>query len=114
MRYPRVLVVAALVILTGLAYFGNRTPLAAQGSHEILPGCSIPKAYGRLVALMNPPNSSLAGQAVFEAEDGTVRWVALMFSGDLPQLPKAQKKAAPMFPQLPRYECSLGDVWTRH
>lgn len=100
-----------VVFVGGLAVFDRR--VEAQDD-SILPGCSIPKSYGRLVAIMNAPNTGLAGQAVFEDPDGRVRWVALMFSGDLPRLPKAQQRSEPMFPTLPRYECSLGHVWQRH
>lgn len=103
--------VVIVVVVAGIGYFGQ--PVEAQDD-QILAGCNLPKSYGRLVSLMNAPNSGLAGQAVFESEDGTVRFVALAFSVDLPQVPKPSRLMTPIFPQLPRYECALGHVWQRH
>lgn len=99
------------VVVASIVFYGQ--PVEAQDD-QILAGCNLPKSYGRLVSLMNAPNNGLAGQAVFEAEDGTVRWVALAFSTELAQMPKPSRLAAPIFPQLPRYECALGHVWQRH
>ena len=100
-----------VILLAGAAMMP--APTAAQDD-QILPGCSIPKSWGNLVTIMNAPNTGLAGQAVFEDRDGVVRWVALMFSTDLPLLPKPTRVPGPMFPQLPRYECAIGHVWQRH
>ena len=90
---------------------------AATQDDQILLGCNIPKSFGKLVAMTNPSNNQLAGQAVFEDGEGTVRWVALMFRAQMPMMPKPQpttQGAAYTFPQLPTYECALGDVWHRH
>ncbi len=103
--------VVTIAVVAGFVFFGQ--PVEAQDD-QILPGCNLPKSYGRLVVLMNAPNSGLAGQAVFEGEDGTVRFVALAFSVDLPQVPKPSRLMTPIFPHLPRYECALGAVWPRH
>ena len=100
-----------VIVLAGAALMATAT--AAQDD-QILPGCSIPKSWGNLMTIMAAPNTGLAGQAVFEDRDGVVRWVALMFSAEMPQLPKPTRVSGPMFPQLPRYECAIGHVWQRH
>ena len=113
MNIPKLVLGVALgVVIVGVFVIGRQT-VEAQDD-QILPGCSIPKSWGTLVTIMAAPNSGLAGQAVFEDRDGVVRWVALMFSADMPQLPKPTRTPTVMFPQLPRYECSVGAMWARH
>ena len=117
MHVRRLLVAVSLLVVglvIALAVSNNR---AQAQSDVILTGCKIPKSFGKLVTITNPPNSQLAGQAVFEDGDGTVRWVALMFRAQMPTMPKPQSTtqgAAYTFPQLPTYECELGHVWYRH
>lgn len=116
MRYPRVLAAATFVLIVGLAYAaGSRMPLAAQVESDVLPGCNIPKAYGRLVTIVAGNSSGIAGQAVFEDADGTVRWVPFMFHSSITRMPKPAKEAMPaVFPVMPMFECTLGNVWKRH
>src|SRR6187200_87983 len=57
-----------------------------------IPRCAIPKEFGRLVTFISGSDTGiagqvtaksangnvLAGQAIFEAQDGTIRWVAVV------------------------------------
>ncbi len=105
---------AVIVILVSGLVIAARAQ-ANQSPEEILPGCSIPKHFGRLVSVLGGNNGGLAGQAVFEAEDGTIRWVPMMFNNELPIAPKASRKPLPAnFPIIPRFECMTGPVWSRH
>lgn len=114
MRYP----LAALLIIIWLGYAaGASSPSAraAQPDTDILPGCSIPKSYGRLITIVAGNNTGIAGQAVFEDPEGTVRWVPFMFHSSITRMPKPAKEAMPaVFPVMPLYECTLGNVWKRH
>lgn len=108
-------VTLALTII-GLIYANEvHSPLMAQADGDILPGCSIPKSYGKLITIVAGNNSGIAGQAVFEDAEGTVRWVPFMFHSSITRMPKPAKEAMPaVFPVMPLYECTLGNVWKRH
>ena len=101
MHVRRSLVVVSLLVVglvIGLAVSNGR----AQGPGDVIrQGCNIPKSFGKLVTIMDPPNNMLAGKAVFEDNDGTVRWVAMAFSA---QMPRSQKNQPTIqggaFPQL--------------
>lgn len=109
------LAVIALVASGLIGQSWMAPPAAAQADSEILPGCSIPRSYGRLVTMMAGSQSGLAGNAVFEAEDGTIRWVPFMFHSTQVIMPKPARRAVPAnFPMLPLYECTTGHVWQRH
>jgi hypothetical protein len=98
--------------------------LAGQG----IPGCAIPKEFGRLVTYI-PGNDTgltgrvtsksangneLAGQAIFEAQDGTIRWVAVVAPANTGGTDKPALRVMPRnFPVLPVYECAVGHVWRR-
>lgn len=59
-------------------------------------------------------NNGLAGQAVFEAEDGVIRWVPFMFNSQQAIMQQPARRAMPAnFPSLPLYECAVGHVWQR-
>lgn len=111
-------IVFACVAIVVLTSGWSTLPVAAQpgtAPEEILPGCGIPKDFGRLVTVLGGNNGGLAGQAVFEAEDGTIRWVPMMFNNELPIAPKASRRPLPAnFPIIPRFECMTGPVWNRH
>ena len=82
---------------------------------EIQAGCGIPKSYGRLVSVMPGASNGATGagaHAVFEAEDGTVRWVAMAQGGLTPTSASKTSSVRPAF--LPSYECSLSNEWKRH
>jgi len=93
-----------------------------------IPRCAIPKEFGRLVTFISGSDTGiagqvtaksangnvLAGQAIFEAQDGTIRWVAVVApvstaAGDKPALRVLPRN----FPVLPIYECAIGHVWQR-
>lgn len=107
----------ALVVVGGI--FVSYSALRAQQPEpleqgQLLPGCDIPKSFGRLVTVMPGNNNGLAGQAVFEGEDGTIRWVPLMFNSQQNIMQKPSRRALPAnFPILPIYECAVGHVWQR-
>lgn len=89
--------------------------VSAQANDELLPNCGIPKSYGRLVSVLPGAGGGAAGaaaQAIFEAEDGTVRWVS-MVQGGINQTPASRTSAVrPAF--LPAYQCALSNEWKRH
>jgi hypothetical protein len=109
--------VLALSIVAALAAIGFTIALSAQSTTDaILPGCDIPKSYGKLVAVL-PGSSGGAAvgtpYAVFEAEDGVIRWIAAVQAGAVMNTqtpPRGQ--LLPAFIQ--RYECVLGSEWKRH
>lgn len=80
---------------------------------QLIPGCDIPKQYGRLVTITSGNNNGLAGQAVFEAEDGTIRWVPFMFSATQTISQRPTRRPSAIFPTLPIFECAVGHVWQR-
>jgi len=89
------------------------TPRAeAQASSDVLPGCSIPRSFGRLVSIAGGGGT---GEAVFEGEDGTIRFVPFMPNSMEVIAPKPFRSAPKaIFPPLPVYECTTGNVWRRY
>ncbi len=97
--------------------------LAGQG----IPGCAIPKAFGKMVSFIPGSDTGirgqvtaksangnvLAGQAIFEAADGTIRWVAVVAPAGAPNEKPALRLMPRNFPVMPIYECALGQVWER-
>jgi hypothetical protein len=104
----------------------------AEQAAPLLPGqtvksCAIPKDFGRLVSYVPGEDSGirgqvtsksangnvLAGQAIFEGQDGTIRWVAVVApagsGGEMPALRVMPRN----FPVMPIYECALANVWVR-
>jgi hypothetical protein len=92
-----------------------------------IPRCAIPKEFGRLVTFIPGDDTGirgqvtaksangnvLAGQAIFEGQDGTIRWVAVVApaaaSGEKPALRVMPRN----FPVMPIYDCALSGVWQR-
>jgi hypothetical protein len=106
-------VVVGFISAIAIAATHQRTT-QAQSNDDILPGCSIPRSYGRLVNVI-PGHPGFAGQAVFQAEDGIVRFVPFVFhSFEATSLRPTRPTARAIFPQLPLYECTAGAVWQRH
>lgn len=114
-------IVVSLPVIVVVA-FGSVRYLSAQQAGQpqsqeqgqLIPGCAVPKYFGRLVTVLGGNNSGLAGQAVFEAEDGTIRWVPMMFNTQTNIMQRPTNKALPAnFPILPIYECAVGHVWQR-
>lgn len=105
---------------------------AIEQTSPLLPGqgiprCAIPKEFGRLVTFI-PGNDTgirgqvtarsangneLAGQAIFEAQDGTIRWVAVVAPAGTTGEKPALRMMPRNFPVLPIYDCALGHVWQR-
>lgn len=119
-----ILIAAAIVALhTSATAIEQTSPLPGQG----IPRCAIPKEFGRLVTFI-PGNDTgirgqvtargangneLAGQAIFEAQDGTIRWVAVAAPAGATGEKPALRLMPRHFPVLPIYECALGHVWQR-
>lgn len=105
-----------VVALSSRLLFADQSQAGSPAPREQgqpIPGCNIPKDYGHLVTILPGNNNGLAGQAVFEAEDGTIRWVALMFNATQVIMQKPARRVQPNFPVLPLYECAVGHVWQR-
>lgn len=106
-----VVTIAVVAVTPSASGRATEQPLE-QG--QLIPGCQIPKYFGRLVIMTPGNNNGLAGQAVFEAEDGTIRWVPFMFHSTQAIMQKPAQRALPAnFPALPMYECAVGHVWQR-
>lgn len=118
-------VVGLLGLIQGPTILAEQTPLPLAG--QAIPRCDIPKAFGRFVTFLpgdetglkgqvtaqSANGNVLAGQAIFEATDGTVRWVAVVAPANA-GTPKPALRVMPRnFPVLPIYECALGHVWQR-
>ena len=108
-------------------------PALAQTPTTLLPGqgiprCDVPKNFGRLVTILPGNNTGLTGQttnrdggmnalaaqAVFEATDGTIRWVAIVAPANTTATQQPALRVMPRnFPVLPIYECAVGHVWQR-
>lgn len=106
--------VVVIVVLAAASYrvVAQQPPSSTEHGLSIA-GCQIPKSYGRLVTITAGNNNGLAGQAVFEAEDGTIRWVPFMFSSTEVIQQKPSRRPSTIFPILPIYECAVGHVWQR-
>jgi len=120
-----ILVVGVMVALHSSAKAIEQTSplLAGQG----IPRCAIPKAFGKLVTFIPGTDTGirgqvtaksangnvLAGQAIFEAQDGTIRWVAVVAPAGTTGEKPALRLMPRNFPVMPIYECALGHVWQR-
>jgi hypothetical protein len=129
----RVSLALSVVLLVGLVV-GNR--VSARTTEQVppslpgqgIPRCAIPKEFGRMVEFL-PGNDTglrgqvtsrsatgdvLAGQAIFEAQDGTIRWIAVVAPASATGGEKPALRVMPRsFPVLPIYECAIGHVWQR-
>lgn len=115
----RMLVTVVVAGIIGIAIVATYHHVSAEQQQpaeqgQQIPGCDVPKAFGRLVTITSGNNNGLAGQAVFEAEDGTIRWVPFMFSATEVITQKPSRRSPPtIFPILPTFECAVGHVWQR-
>lgn len=94
---------------------------------QTIKGCVIPKDFGKLVTYLpgedtgirgqvtstSANGNALAGQAIFEAQDGTIRWVAVVVPAGLKGEKPALRVMPRNFPVMPIYECALANVWER-
>lgn len=113
----RIGIAFVLVALAAGVHFGWSSVSAQAPNDEILPGCGIPRSYGRLVSMMPGASNGAAGsaaKAVFEAEDGTVRLVDLVSAGLTPTQasPSRSSTVRPAF--MANYHCTLSSEWKRH
>lgn len=110
------LVLSAAVIACVAAAAWLQRAQAQEPNLAITAGCGIPTSYGKLVSIIpgntGGPNAGTT-YAVFEAEDGVIRWVAAAATGSVlnTQTPP-RGQVLPAFIQ--RYECMLGSEWKRH
>ena len=122
-------VVLVVGVLVGMRVSARTTEQASPSlPGQGIPRCAIPKEFGRLVTFIPGSDTGLrgqvsaksangnvlAGQAIFEGPDGTVRWIAVAApatstSTDTPALRVMPRN----FPVLPIYECAIGHVWQR-
>jgi len=123
---------ARAILIAGLIVILHSSARATEQTSSLLPGqgiprCAIPKEFGRLVTYIpgddtgirgqvtarSANGNELAGQAIFEAQDGTIRWVAVVApagsGGEKPALRLMPRN----FPVMPIYECALAGVWER-
>jgi hypothetical protein len=121
-------VVLVVVVLLGMRVSARTIEQTAPSlPGQGIPRCAIPKEFGRLVTFIPGDDTGiqgqvtaksangnvLAGQALFEAQDGTIRWVAVVApSGSTGEKP-ALRVMPRNFPVLPIYECAVGHVWQR-
>jgi hypothetical protein len=94
---------------------------------QVIKGCAIPKEFGRLVSYVAGEDAGirgqvtsksangnwLAGQAIFEAQDGTIRWVAVVAPAGATGEKPALRVMPRNFPVMPIYDCALANVWER-
>jgi hypothetical protein len=128
----RTSLVVAGALLVGWIAGGRITTLTAQSSPSLpgqgIPRCDIPKEFGRMVTFISGAETGLtgqvtsksangnvlAGQAIFEAADGTIRWVAVVAPANAGGTDKPALRVMPRnFPVLPIYECAIAHVWLR-
>ncbi len=110
----------------GLAFTADQASTPPSLPGQGIPRCNIPREFGRLVTFV-PGNdtgitgqvtsksangSVLAGQAIFEATDGTIRWVAVVAPSGTLEKP-ALRVMPRSFPVLAIYECAIGHGWQR-
>ena len=126
----RVSVSTILLLITGVIIGKHVSARTIDQTSPSLPGqgipqCAIPKSFGRLVTFIPGDNTGIrgqvtarsangnlmAGQAIFEAQDGTIRWIVIAapVNTDKPVLRVMPRG----FPLLPIYECAIGHVWQR-
>ena len=121
--------IAAVAAVVVLLY---ATAVAREQSTSLLPGqgikgCAIPKEFGRLVTYIPGEDAGirgqvtaksangnvLAGQAIFEGQDGTIRWVAVVAPAGAAGEKPALRMMPRNFPVMPIYDCALANVWER-
>ena len=128
----RVATTLGVVLIVGVMVGMHVSARTMEQASPSLPGqgiprCAIPREFGRMVTFIpggdtgirgqvtaNSANGNrLAGQAIFEAQDGTIRWVAVVApageTGDKPALRVMPRN----FPVMPVYDCAIGHVWDR-
>ncbi len=129
----RVSAVLSVVLVAGVLVGMRVSARTIEQASPSLPGqgiprCAIPKEFGRLVTFLPGSETGiagqvtaksaygnvLAGQAIFEAQDGTIRWLALVAPVNTVGADKPALRVMPRnFPVLPIYECAIGHVWQR-
>jgi hypothetical protein len=122
----RTLVVALTIVSLYASAAAVEQPaplLPGQG----IKGCAIPKEFGKLVTYIAGEDAGirgqvtsrsangnvLAGQAIFEAQDGTIRWVAVVAPAGIAGEKPALRIMPRNFPVMPIYDCALANVWER-
>lgn len=120
------------ILIAGVIVTLHSSAMAIEQTGPLLPGqgiprCAIPKEFGRLVTFIpgsdtgirgqvtarSANGNELAGQAIFEAQDGTIRWVAVVAPAGATGEKPALRLMPRNFPVLPIYDCALGHVWQR-
>ena len=121
-----------VVLVAAMSLVAGTVVITAAQTAPLLPGqaikgCAIPKEFGKLVTYIPGEDAGirgqvtsksangnvLAGQAIFEAQDGTIRWVAVVApAGTVGEKP-ALRVMPRNFPVMPVYECALANVWER-
>jgi hypothetical protein len=129
----RIAIIVVAISFGGLLTVSQGSSAAAQQPAPVLvgqgiPRCDIPKEFGRLVTFVPGSDTGLvgqvtaqsangnvlAGQAIFEAQNGVIRWVAIVAPANAAGTGKPVIRVMPRnFPVLPIYECALGHVWQR-
>lgn len=124
--WTRAILIAGVIVTlhSSAKAIGQTSPLLpGQG----IPRCAIPKEFGKLVTFIpgtdtgirgqvtarSANGNELAGQAIFEAQDGTIRWVAVVAPAGTTGAKPALRVMPRNFPVLPIYDCALGHVWQR-
>ena len=123
-----VIVVSITRLTTAIRGAAREQGPSASLSGQGIPRCDIPKEFGRLVTVIPGSDTGLtgqvtarsangnvlAGQAIFEAQDGTIRWVAIVAPANTSGTEKPVLRLMPRnFPVLPLYECAIAHVWQR-
>ena len=126
--------VVTLVVVMVWAAAGRGTALRGEQRQvpelagQTVPRCDIPREFGRMVTYIpgddtgltgrvtarSANGNALAGQAIFEAQDGTIRWIAVVAPANAGGTDKPALRVMPRnFPVLPIYDCAIGHVWRR-
>jgi len=115
-------------VVAGIRVSARSTEQAAPSlPGQAIPRCAIPKEFGRMVTFIpgsdtgirgqvtgkSANGNSLAGQAIFEGLDGTIRWVAVVAPAGTTGEKPALRLMPRNFPIMPVYECAIGQVWER-
>lgn len=113
----RIGIVSLLVAVIAAAAHLGWSSVSAQSNDEIRPGCGIPQSYGRLVSVVPGVGNGGAGaaaQAVFQSEDGTVRWVSLVNGGYEPTSATTSRSSTIRPAFIAVHHCTLSNEWKRH
>jgi len=121
-----------VVLVAAMSLVAGTVVITAAQTAPLLPGqaikgCAIPKEFGKLVTYIPGEDAGirgqvtsksangnvLAGQAIFEAQDGTIRWVAVVAPAGTAGEKPALRVMPRNFPVMPVYECALANVWER-